>query len=190
MTLLDLVVYHQDHKDLNRTKEIKPAYLYQAVPFDVHRRAVGVFMTELLRKTVSEAEHNPELFLFLYQSFIQLDTMDKAYVPNMHLHFMVHLSRFLGFMPGGICDEATPFFDLREGTFTAIEPELLYCVENDCAAMLHQLITTPLHDIQDIKMSGPLRQNLLDKLILFYRYHVENMRELNAHLVLREVLGN
>ncbi len=188
MSILDLVAYNKKNKDLNRVKEIKPAYLYNAVPFDAGKRAVGVFMTELVRKTVSEAEANPALFNFLYQSFTALDNMEKTAVANMHLHFMVHLSRFLGFMPGGAYNDNTPFFDLKEGVFCTDQPELIYSIDKAAAHILYQFITANQEDIQEIKISGEIRQYLLDKLVLFYRYHIENMKELHAHVVLREVM--
>ncbi len=187
MTLLDLVVYHRKDKELNRTKEIKPNYLYRSIPFDAPKRAVGTFMTELLRKTIREAEANPDLFNFLYHSFLHLDDTPHS-VANIHLYFMVQLSHFLGFMPGGTYSEHTPFFDLREGIFTSNKPEPLYCMDDSCAQMLHQFITTPITRIHELQLPNTLRQTLLDKLILFYRYHIDNMPELNAHLVLREVL--
>jgi len=109
-------------------------------------------------------------------------------VANIHVHFMVQLSHFLGFMPGGEYKEIAPYFDLREGVFTSNKPAPLYCIEEDCAAFLNEFIRTPLTEIHQISLTNDLRQNLLDKLILFYRYHIDNMPELNAHIVLREVL--
>ncbi len=186
MTLLDLVVYNRKDRELNRTKEIKPDLLYRSIPFDVRKRAVGTFMTELLRKTIREAEHQPELFSFIRNSFLFLD--ETPHNPaNIHLYFMVHLSHYLGFMPGGAYSDDVPYFDLREGVFTPEQPDQVYCIKPEAAAILSQFITKSITQIHTIECTNELRQNLLDKLILFYRYHVENMQELNAHLVLREI---
>jgi len=73
MTLLDLVVYNRKDRELQRIKEIKPDCLYCSIPFETPKRAVGTFMTELIRKTIREAEPNPDLFIFLYNNFIYLD---------------------------------------------------------------------------------------------------------------------
>ena len=66
MTLVDMVAYHRDNKELNRIKEIKAAYVYRSIPFDIVKGAVGLFMIELARKTIKEAEENPGLFNFLF----------------------------------------------------------------------------------------------------------------------------
>lgn len=187
MTLLDVVVYNRKDRELNRIKEIKPTHLYRSIPFDAPKRAVGTFMTELLRKTIREAESNTDLFIFLYDNFLHLDESTHS-VANIHLHFAIQLSHFLGFMPGGECCEATPYFDLREGIFTKNKPEPLYCMDEEYAAILYQFIQMPVTKVHEVALSNALRQTLLDKLILFYRYHIDNMPELNAHVVLREVL--
>ena len=60
--ILDLVVYHNDLKNLQRIKEFKWAVLYQHILFDVIKNSVALFMIELLQKAVKQPESNPELF--------------------------------------------------------------------------------------------------------------------------------
>ena len=48
--ILDLVVYHNDLKHLNRIKEFKWATIYQHILSDVSKNAVALFMVELLTK--------------------------------------------------------------------------------------------------------------------------------------------
>ena len=48
--ILDMVVYHNELKHLNRVKEFRWGRLYQQVLSDVPRNAVGLFMVELLTK--------------------------------------------------------------------------------------------------------------------------------------------
>src|SRR3569833_24187 len=45
--ILDLVVYHNDLKHLQRIKEFKWDYLYKNLFFDVIKNAVALFMVEL-----------------------------------------------------------------------------------------------------------------------------------------------
>ena len=58
MSIVDLVVYERPDRDLTRIKEIKPAYLYRSIPFEVRKGAVGLFMIEVARKTIREVEEN------------------------------------------------------------------------------------------------------------------------------------
>ncbi|MEM6967074.1 MAG: DNA repair protein RecO [Bacteroidota bacterium] len=70
MSLVDLVVYHRDDKDMTRIKEIKAAHIYQSLPFDIVKSSVGQFMLELTRKAIREPEENEPLFNFVFQSFL------------------------------------------------------------------------------------------------------------------------
>ena len=109
MTLVDLVAYFREDKDLHRIKEINVEYVYISLPFDIVKGAVGLFMVELARKTIKESEENHKLFTFLFEAFRLLDTTENP-VSNFHLSFMVELSGFLGFMPSGEYSEKSPFF--------------------------------------------------------------------------------
>ena len=72
MSLVDMVAYHRDDKDLTRIKEIKAAHVFQSLPFDVRKSAVGQFMIEIVRKTLRETEENPTLFEFhCFTPFVQ-----------------------------------------------------------------------------------------------------------------------
>src|ERR1700742_2343447 len=46
--ILDLVVYHNELKNLQRIREFKWGVIYRNIFFDVLRNAVGLFMVELL----------------------------------------------------------------------------------------------------------------------------------------------
>lgn len=61
--MLDLVVYHNELKHLNRIKEFKWNYLYQHILSDVRKNAVALFMVELLTKCLKQPEGNPELLI-------------------------------------------------------------------------------------------------------------------------------
>ncbi|MEM7103244.1 MAG: DNA repair protein RecO [Bacteroidota bacterium] len=188
MTLLDLVVYHRDNKDLNRTKEIKPALLYQSIPFDVLKSAVGLFMIELARKTIKESEPGPALFRFLFDCFTYLDTMEEG-VANFHLYFAVHLTRFLGFMPGNDYIIGHSWFDLEAGVFKTRKPIHGYHLDEPMSELLHQLLTLSLEEIGDIPLNRKMRNDFIEKWLAYYSYHVENMTQIQAHTVLKEILG-
>lgn len=186
MSLLDMVVYHKSGKSLNRTKEIKPAHVYSSLPFDVVKGSVGLFMVELTQKAIKEEEANPELFDFLYHSFLGLDLSTES-VANYHLCFMIQLAKFLGFMPGGQYKEKTPYFDLKEGYFVAEEPMHADYTRKEISPQLSELMDLPLEESHTVPLSRANRQLLLDKLIHYYQYHVEGFTELNAYTILKEV---
>ena len=66
--ILDLVIYHQEIKNLQRIKEYNWSYLYRYIFSDVITNAVALFMIELLQKCLKQPEPNPELFYFMEDS--------------------------------------------------------------------------------------------------------------------------
>ena len=49
-SILDMEVYHNELKNLQRIKEFKWGYLYQHIFSDIFKNAVALFMVELLAK--------------------------------------------------------------------------------------------------------------------------------------------
>lgn len=187
MSLVDLVVYYREHQELNRIREVRPAYIYTALPFDVRRSAVGLFMAEIARKTIREAEQNPALFQFLFDSFTFLDQTLRP-IANLHLHFMLELSGLLGFLPGGDYSNETPYFDLQEGVFQPEKPNHLHFMENAPSQWLDKLLNLNRSECHRLSLSRKDRSHLLRSLLDFYRLHIESFPTINAHAILEEVL--
>lgn len=187
MSLVEIVAYDREDRELNRVKEIRPAWIYTGIPFDVKKGAVGLFMVEIARKTIKEAEENTALFEFLFQAFAFLDETPLP-VPFVHLYFLVELSTFLGFMPGGEASPQTPFFDLKEGLFTSSVPNHLHYLDEQNSHLLHQLLYSNFETCHSLGFSREERRNLLLHILDYYKLHIEHLPEIHAHKVLQEVL--
>ena len=73
MSLVEIVAYFKNDGKLNRIKEVRSAHIYQSIPFQIEKMAVGMFMAEVCQKSIKTAEENQELFDFLMEVFIFLD---------------------------------------------------------------------------------------------------------------------
>ncbi len=189
MSLLDLVVYNKKGKDLNRTKEVKPALVYRSIPFDIVKSSIGLFMVELARKTIKEAESNKELFEFLFNSFSMLDELEIG-VRNFHLFFTVRLTAYLGFEPAKRSTTDEHYFDLMSGGFTTTKPAHFAYMEEKLADLMDLLQKKSFNEICAMKLDRQLKHVFLDKMMLFYQFHIENMATINSPDVLREVLND
>lgn len=96
-SILDMVVYHNELKQLQRIKEFRWSFLYQHTLSDVRKSAVALFMVELLTKCLKQPEANPDLFHFAEDAFIHLDKASAAVTANFPLFFALHLPVFFGF---------------------------------------------------------------------------------------------
>ncbi len=189
MSIVEMVVYHREDRNINRVKEIKPCYVYHRLHFDVIRGALGLFITELVQKTVKESEVNSDLYCFLSDTYQLLDNIEKD-LANFHLFFMVQFTRYLGFMPNAdACSLADAvFFDYREGEFLPIAPSHTYFFAPAQSQLLWQLLQCSPQDAGQIALSSRLRQDFIEDMLRFYGYHVENLH-IYSHNVLHQVLG-
>jgi len=89
--ILDLVVYHNELKQLNRIKEFRWSIIYQHILTDVPKNAVALFMVELLTKCLKQPESNPDLFHFVEDCFLYLDNSSGTVTANLPLFFALHL---------------------------------------------------------------------------------------------------
>jgi DNA repair protein RecO (recombination protein O) len=184
MSLVDIVAYGREDKTLNRLKEIKPAYVYQTLLYDIRKSAIGMFILELAKKTIKEKEENKPLFSFIHDVFIRLDTVEKGY-SNLHISFMLGLSVFLGFMPDS--ESAGELFDLQEGIFK--DPPIGHqnWMNEELSAILRRFLGTDWRKSDEIIITRDQRQQLLTELIMYYKLHIEGLQNINAHLILKEI---
>jgi DNA repair protein RecO (recombination protein O) len=190
MGWVEMVVYHRDDRDINRVKEIKPAYIYRQIPFDLIRGSLGLFMTELTQKSIKETGVNLPLYEFLLLSFGLLDEFDGR-LSNFHLSFMVKLTQYLGFMPESadyLEDEEEVFFDFQEGDFVPEKPAHIYCFSAYHSRLLLQFLEKPITESGDIRITGEVRHRLIEDLIRFYQFNIEHL-QIHSHEVLHQVLG-
>ena len=95
--ILEMVVYHNELKQLQRIREFKWGQLYQHILSDVKKNAVALFMVELLTKCLKQPEANAELFHFAEDAFLSLDNASDTVTANFPLFFALHLPVFFGF---------------------------------------------------------------------------------------------
>lgn len=188
MSLLDIVAYNKNNTNLNRTKELKSALIYQSIPFDIVKSSVGIFMIELARNTIKEKETNKPLFEYLFNSFVLLDALEEG-VANMHLFFAVNLCGFLGFLPSGQYSSRTPYFDLQEGSFVSLRPKHYHFISDKTAELLSILLTLNPTELHIVKAERATRFALAEKLITYYQLHLEDLPPLHSHEILKEVLS-
>lgn len=173
LTLLDLVVYHNEKKDIQRISELKVSYPFHDIPFNFKKSSISIFLTEVLVKTLKEEEENHELFHFLSKSFELFDKMPTGF-ENFHVQMLLKISAFIGLDPENVenmvlhCSE---LFEFDESELKASQ----------------QLLEKPVGSF--VEISRYTRNKLLDMIVTYYADHFHINKELKTLEVLREVLG-
>jgi len=188
--ILDLVVYHNELKHLNRIKEFKWSYLYQHIFSDVPKNAVALFMIELLTKCLKQPEANPELFEFCEDAFIHLDESSGSVMANFPLFFALHLPVFFGFRISDEYSDKNSIVDLQEGMFVPGRPDHFHFLEGKQAEVTSELLKMMQpEELEQLKLNHDFRRQLLFAYEIYYRLHIQDFGTMKTLPVLREVLG-
>lgn len=188
--ILDLVVYHNELKHLNRIKEFKWSYLYQHILSDVKKNAVALFMVELLTKCLKQPEGNADLFHFVEDVFMKLDESSGAIMANFPLFFALHLPVFFGFRFTDNYNEENSFLDLKEGSFLNEQPHHPYFLADKQASVTSQLLKVmQTEELEDIKLNHDFRRNLLYVYETYYALHIQDFGTMKSLPVLRQILS-
>jgi DNA repair protein RecO (recombination protein O) len=188
--ILDLVVYHNELKNLQRIKEFKWGHIYQHLFFNVVKNSVALFMVELLQKTLKQPEANTDLFHFIEDAFIHLDEADEQVTANFSLFFALHLTSFYGFRFSDEYSEEHAFLDLQEGEFVREHPIHPYFLQGQYSFITSQLLKVMQpHELKEVRLNQETRRILLQAYQTFYALHVPDFGAMKTLPVLQEVLG-
>lgn len=188
--LLDLVVYHQDGRSLNRIKEFQWGHLYEHIFQDVTKNAVALFIVELLTHSLKQPEENHPLFQFTEDCLLHLDQATPGITANLSLFFALHLTHFFGVSPRmGETTEDILYFDLIDSLITNTPPLHENYLEGKKASICAELLKTRQpEELEEIKMNQEMRRQLLQHMEYYFIQHVQDFRPLKSLSVLSAVL--
>ena len=191
--ILDMEVYHNDLKAMQRIKESSWAVMYKNIMSEVLRNSIALYMVELLYRSLKQPEQNSDLFYFCEDAFILLDTSGNQVAANYPLYFSLHLSHFFGFkineeLPDSATNEL--FLDLIEGNFTGEQPVHPHFLTGENALITAELLKVmQVPELQQIKLSSAKRRELLWKYHDYYALHIQDFGTMKTLQVLHEVLA-
>jgi DNA repair protein RecO (recombination protein O) len=176
------VAWRADRAGLARPVSFQRSETLLNIPFDTIRSCIALFMAELTGRAVQEEHGDEALFRYIWAEVHALDNATGPLALFPH-RFLLGLSEVLGFGPSSRSEGN--IFDLMEGQFSNRFPPHVHHLSGEPAALLRQIIdgTGPLH-LPDEEV----RSELLNSLIDHCRIHLQGMRDVHSHLVLREVL--
>ena len=188
--ILEMVVYHNELKQLQRIKEFKWAHLYKHILSDVIKNAIALFMVELLAKCLKQPEPNADLFNFAEDAFLQLDESPGAAAANFPLFFALHLPVFFGLRINDNYSEKSSFLDLQEGSFVGEQPTHPHFLEDRQSFITSQVLKAQQPgELEQIRLNHDFRRNLLYAYETYYRLHIQDFGTMRTLPVLKEIIS-
>ena len=186
--IVTLTAYPSKGDSLSRIKEISYAHHFSRINQEVIVSMVSSFIMEVCQKSIQEKEQNKLLFDFLKSRLIVLDQKETT-LKAFHLKFLIELSSYLGFAPYDNYDENNRNFDLSEGRFINEDKSDQTLCDINTSFHLHTMMQSDLSDMNQMIIDKASRDLVLDKLLLYYKYHLESLGPIKSLEVLRTVLS-
>lgn len=188
LNLLELEIFRQENKNLQNIRELKCQPVLQHLPYEMHKRTVAMFISELLLRSIREEGHPDKgLFGFLFHSIQILDLTEEP-VANFPIFFLLQLTKYLGFAPKDNYDAIHSGFNLTEGVFVPDPPHDANHCWGKAAEAISLFVNSGFNQWSQFSLTGAERSELFNKILRYYQVHKILSGELKSPLVLHEIL--
>lgn len=184
--LLMLDIDYKQNKNLQYCKEIELDVILCEIPYNTVKSSIAMFLSELLSRLLQEQEADAKLFGFLHNSIQLLDKTNEG-TANFHLVFLYKLSKYLGIYPNDNYSENLCFFDLSKGCYSGVYNNDKLVLNKEISKYFHILANCGFTDLNSIKISGKLRSQVLDAMVLYYKYHFPEIGNIKSLDILKQI---
>lgn len=177
------------HGTIDRVKEVHIKHPLASLPFDPMKRSIGIFMMELVMRSVKDEMADGNVYEYVRNSVMALDEgMEGIY--NFHLYFMWRLTRLLGFEPdvsGWDVVMRGGFFDLMNGEYVETPPSHRHILQGEEAKLWARVGEMELGRLEEVKMTLEERRRAIGMMEEFYALHIPGFGGLKSVEVLGEL---
>jgi DNA repair protein RecO (recombination protein O) len=187
LTLVEIETNFRSRKNIQHLTSLKIIDPFRDIPFNIKKSSIIIFLNEILTRVIREEEANKNLFGFIYNGIRFLDLTEESFALFHHL-FLIQLTRFLGFYPENK-NHLKPNFNLEEGVFTNDSGPSGLIANATLSDHFKKLLNTPFEAIHEVSVPLQIRNELLDMILDYYKYHLPGITHFKSHLILSEVLS-
>lgn len=173
------------NKEIQQVIEVNCIEVRDGISLDYSKLAIAQFLNEVLIKSIKEHTPNEELYDFIHHSYQWLNNAEKEF-SDMHIFFLLELSKLLGFEPHNNYSESATYFDTREGRFTSCSLSFPLGFDADQSKLFSQALAG---EVIKLPYSRNERSVLIECLMAFYRMHVTGFNEMKSLEVLKEIFN-
>lgn len=188
LSLLEIVAYDRDDGKLARIKEYKIAHHYKTLTGHVVKSNLALFVLEITRNAIREAEQNQGLFDFVWSSLIYIDDTPWKQLSHFPITYALRLSDYIGIYPlNNFCGTEKPYFDLLAGDFTH-ESESRTVLTAASSVILHSILSSMEKKKDWPTLTKADRNRVLDEIIRYYSLQLSQFPDLKTVTIIRNIL--
>lgn len=180
--LIDLIMYHKEHKSFQSLREYRASHVYTSVMDDIRKSSVLMFLVEVLSQCIHEGTEDNQLYVFIADSLKNFD--ESEFEANFHIQFLLEFMKYLGIYPTSRQTGLMTNFNIREGEFTAYSATNTFMVRDEESSLFNQVLVN-----DTMALDRKSRKIVLKILLDYYTYHIENFKGVKSLKVLETILA-
>lgn len=183
LTLIEAQMILKQNKEIHQLVETRCYSVNQHISQSLSKLSIAQFINEVLIRSLKEQQANHSLYEFIETCICFLNDAEQDF-ENLHLYFLTELTRYLGFEPQNNRQDAQPYFDCREGSFSSLSLAFPLGLSKEESQLFSDYLK--INSLKT-KISYQQRTVLLDILLAYYRLHIPGFNEVKSIAVLKEV---
>lgn len=186
LSLVEVIWEPRQHASLQKPQTLALWRPWRTLHSDPQKTAIGLYLSDMLYHALHHEQDNQPLFEFIVNALTWFDESNQHYV-NFHIIFLLHLTRFLGFLPNVEDWHEGDYFDLQAAIFSRTRPYHIYYLEPEEAALVPKFLRMDLRSMRAVGLNRAIRRRTLEIICDFYRLHIPEFPETHSLSVLAEV---
>lgn len=186
LTILDLEADHLPSREIQRIREAHNLYPLFSIPSNIVKTSILFFLSEFLSKVLKETDDYKSIYNYISYSIRVLEEIDKG-LANYHIVFILRLTHFLGFFPNFENYKQGDIFDMLNGVFVSQQTMHRYFINSNESEMLANLGRINYDNMARFSFSRQDRLNIINKMLEYYRLHLQDFSELKSLDILHEL---
>ncbi|SFT84267.1 DNA replication and repair protein RecO [Lishizhenia tianjinensis] len=187
LSISEITCYKRNDSSLGKISAIQAEYNFQDLCMHPVKSSLLFFMAEVATKSIIQEVKDPSFFHFIKDEMLWLNTSDEY--TNYPLYFLLEFSKLLGFYPESEHEQAA-YFDVEEGKICTFKPQGHKYIYDESIAYLNAMLRQK-EKINQLALEIPKRERkqLLQHLISYFSYHLDNFNQLKTIKVIEAVLS-
>ncbi len=153
--------------------------------FEPAKAMLRMFLAEILASTITPSVVESPKFQFIDSTIDALE--QRTDIKNLHLVFLIHYTRYLGFFPNISNIANGAYFDLQEGEFIKLPPIHNYYLDLEKSIIFTKLLRASFLNMHVFMLSAEERNQILDHIIEYYTLHVPHFMQPRSLDILRNI---
>ena len=185
MNCLEFETRIRDTKDLHTLKDVRFSNQFKTFHTDFRKSGLLIFMAEILYKTLEDDYENEALYDYLLDFLKRLDQTNK--IGHVAIHYLLGLTQLFGFQPEQNYSASDRYFNLQTGSFGAEFLDNSTFLDEKSSEDLNLFLGMIFDQKNQVILPPQRRFELINGLIRYFGFHIDGMRDVKSHHVLKEL---